>query len=58
MFREKGDVIVGEGLAKEFRLQLGVRFSLSINTSKLLRVAGIFDSNATIWSANLILMSF
>jgi ABC-type lipoprotein release transport system permease subunit len=58
MFREKGEVIVGQGLAKEFHLQPGVRFSLSINTSKLLRVAGIFDSNATIWSANLILMSF
>jgi len=58
MFSEKGDVIVGESLAKEFRLQPGVRFSLSINPSKLLRVAGIFDSNATIWSANLILMSF
>ena len=55
---EKGDVIVGEGLAKEFRLQPGVRFSLSINTSKLLRVAGIFDSSTTIWGANLILMSF
>ncbi len=58
MFSEKGDVIVGEGLAKEFRLQPGVRFSLSSNASKLLRVVGIFDSNATIWSANLILMSF
>ncbi|HMK52726.1 MAG TPA: FtsX-like permease family protein [Thermodesulfobacteriota bacterium] len=58
MFHEKGDVIVGEGLAREFRLQPGVRFSLSINTSKLLRIVGVFDSNATIWSANLILMSF
>jgi len=58
LFREKGDVMVGKGLAKEFRLQPGVRFSLSTNTSKLFRVAGIFDSNATIWSANLILMSF
>jgi len=58
MLGERGDVIVGVGLAREFRLQPGVRFSLSINTSKLLRVAGIFDSNATIWSANLILMSF
>ncbi len=58
MFREKGDVIVGEGLAREFRLQPGVRFSLSINASKLLRVAGVFDSNATIWGANLILLSF
>jgi len=58
MFREKGDVIVGGGLAEEFRLQPGVRFSLSINASKLLRVAGIFDSSASIWSANLILMPF
>jgi ABC-type lipoprotein release transport system permease subunit len=58
MFRERGEVVIGKGLAKEFRLQLGVRFSLSVNPSKLFRVAGIFDSSATIWSANLILMSF
>ncbi len=58
MFKEKGEVVMGKGLAKEFLLQLGVRFSLSINPSKLLRVAGIFDSDVTIWSANLILMSF
>ncbi len=58
MFRERGEVAIGKGLAKEFRLQLGVRFSLSVNPSKLFRVAGIFDSDATIWSANLILMSF
>ena len=58
IFHEKGEVIVGKGLAKEFHLQIGVRFSLSVNSSKLLKVAGIFDSDATIWSANLILMSF
>ena len=58
MFREKGEVIVGKGLAKEFHLQLGVRFSLSNNPSKIFRVAGFFDADATIWSANLILMSF
>jgi ABC-type lipoprotein release transport system permease subunit len=58
IFRERGEVVIGKGLANEFRLQLGVRFSLSVNPSKLFRVAGIFDSNATIWSANLILMSF
>jgi len=58
VFRERGEVVIGKGLAKEFRLQLGVRFSLSVNSSKLFRVAGIFDSSATIWSANLILMSF
>jgi ABC-type lipoprotein release transport system permease subunit len=58
MFHEKDEVIVGKGLAKEFHLQLGVRFSLSVNPSKLFRVAGIFDSSASIWSANLILMAF
>ncbi len=58
IFVDRGEVIVGKGLAEEFRLQLGVRFSLSTNFSKLFRVAGIFDSSATIWSANLILMSF
>jgi len=58
MFREKGEVIVGKGLAKEFHLQLGVRFSLSNNPSKIFRVAEFFDADATIWSANLILMSF
>ncbi|NWG02587.1 MAG: ABC transporter permease [Syntrophaceae bacterium] len=58
MFREKGEVIVGKGLAKEFLLQPGVRFSLSINPSQLFRVSGFFDADASIWSANLILMSF
>ncbi len=58
MFREKGEVIVGEGLAREFHLQLGVGLSLSINSSKLLKVAGIFDAESTIWSSNLILMTF
>jgi ABC-type lipoprotein release transport system permease subunit len=58
MFREKGEVMVGKGLAQEFRLQPGVRFSLSINPSKLLKVIGIFDADATIWSSNLILMAF
>jgi ABC-type lipoprotein release transport system permease subunit len=58
MFRDRDEVVIGKGLAKEFHLQLGVRFSLSVNPSKLFRVVGIFDSSATIWSANLILMSF
>jgi ABC-type lipoprotein release transport system permease subunit len=58
MFRERDEVVVGKGLGKEFRLQLGVRFSLSVNPSKLFRVAGFFDADASIWSANLILMSF
>lgn len=58
MFREKGEVVIGKGLAKEFVLQIGVRFSLSTNPKKLFRVVGFFDAEASIWSANLILMSF
>lgn len=58
MFKEKGEVVVGKGLAKEFILQIGLRFSLSANPSKLFRVVGFFDAEASIWSANLILMSF
>jgi ABC-type lipoprotein release transport system permease subunit len=58
VFIKKDEVIVGKGLAEEFNLQLGVRFSLAINPTKLFRVAGFFDANASIWSANLILMAF
>jgi ABC-type lipoprotein release transport system permease subunit len=58
MFREKGEVVVGKGLAKDFQLQIGVRFTLSANSSKIFKVSGIFDSDTTIWSSNLILMSF
>ncbi len=58
MFREKGEVMVGKGLAKAVHLQVGVRFTLSANSSKIFKVSGIFDSDTTIWSSNLILMTF
>ncbi|MDP2855651.1 MAG: ABC transporter permease, partial [bacterium] len=48
MFREKGEVVVGKGLAKDFQLQIGVRFTLSVNSSKIFKVSGIFDSDTTI----------
>jgi ABC-type lipoprotein release transport system permease subunit len=58
MLREKGEVVIGEALAKAVHLQTGVRFTLSPNPSKIFRVSGVFDSNMTIWSSNLILMTF
>ncbi len=58
MCREKGEVVGGKGLAEDFQLQIGVRFTLSVNSSKIFKVSGIFDSDTTIWSSNLILMSF
>lgn len=55
----KGDVIVGEALSREFDLRPGVAFTLSQNPEVLFKVAGIFRSDRTpIWSANMILMSF
>lgn len=58
MLREKGEVMIGKGLARAVHLQTGVRFTLSPNPSKVFRVSGIFDSDMTIWSSNLILMTF
>ena len=58
VLREKGEVVIGKALAKAVHLQTGVRFTLSPNPSKIFRVAGVFDSNMTIWSSNLILMTF
>jgi ABC-type lipoprotein release transport system permease subunit len=58
VFREKGGVMVGRGLAKAFQLQIGVRFTLSANPSKIFKVSGIFDAESTIWSSNLIMMTF
>jgi len=58
IFREKGEVMIGKGLAKAFHLQIGVHFTLSPNPSKLFRIVGIFDSDISIWGANLIMMTF
>jgi len=58
MFREKGEVMIGKALAKVVHLQTGVGFTLSPNPSKVFRVSGMFDSDMTIWSSNLILMTF
>jgi len=58
MLREKGEVVIGKALANAVHLQTGVRFTLSPNPSKIFRVSGVFDSNMSIWSSNLILMTF
>ena len=52
-----GEVVVGEALARQMGFQLGTTFSFVFNPSKLFRVAGIFSSECTIWSALLICMS-
>lgn len=54
----KGDVLMGEALVRQMGLQIGTSFSLVFNTSKIFRIAGIFTSRCTIWSALLVCMSF
>lgn len=58
VFRERGEVIVGSTLSRYFGLKEGVGFSLPSNKWKRLRVVGIFSSYSTIWSSNLLFMSF
>ncbi|MFQ6093904.1 MAG: ABC transporter permease [bacterium] len=58
LFKEREDVIIGAGLAEYFKLGIGERFSLELNPQKLFKVVGLFDAQASIWSSNLLFMSF
>jgi len=51
-----GEVLIGNALARQMGFQLGTTFSLSFNPSKRFRIAGIFRSECSIWSAILICM--
>jgi ABC-type lipoprotein release transport system permease subunit len=53
----KGDVIVGSTLSNRYGLTPGSKFYLPINRWKRFTVAGVFSSECSIWSSNLIYMS-
>lgn len=57
-FQKQGEVIIGKGLSEEFNLGIGTRFSLTQNPYVTFRIAGIFQADLTIWSADMILMSY
>ena len=58
IFKESNEVIIGAGLAKALNLEIGNSFILDINKTKILKVRGIFSSQSSIWSSDLIFMSF
>lgn len=53
----KDEVVVGQGLAEYFKLNIGDRFSMKVQKRKVFNVVGIFSAKSSIWSSNLILMS-
>jgi ABC-type lipoprotein release transport system permease subunit len=66
-FPKAGEVVIGSGLANEMKLDTGSSISIGIRVigiadhkpyimRKQYRVSGVFDSNAGIWTSNLVLM--
>lgn len=53
----KEEVVIGEGLANHFKLNIGDEFSMDVQKRKVFTVVGIFHAKSGIWSSNLILMS-
>jgi ABC-type lipoprotein release transport system permease subunit len=53
----KGEVVVGATLCDRYGLKPGSRFYMPINRWKQFTVVGVFSSNCSMWSSNLIYMS-
>lgn len=59
VFQKRGEVIIGKALSEEFNLSKRMMFALSQNPFITFKVVGIFEpGNTTIWSSDMILMSF
>jgi ABC-type lipoprotein release transport system permease subunit len=55
--KSKGEVVVGSTLANRYGLTPGFRFYMPISKWKRFTVVGVFSSNCSMWSSNLIYMS-
>jgi len=51
-----GEVLLGQGIARAFKIQVGMPFSLGANPHKTFKVTGIL-SHSCLWSSDLMLMS-
>ncbi len=65
---DEGEVVIGKALAKALQLDVGSNISLGVRVTAIVdhrpyimkqvyRVSGVFDSDTSIWSSDLILMS-
>jgi len=55
--KNRGEVVVGSTLGKQYGLTPGSKFYMPINRWKKFTVVGIFSSKSSMWSSNLIYMS-
>ena len=51
-----GQAVVGSGIAKQYRVDVGDRFSLYTDRVHLFKVVGILSTEASMWSQDVILM--
>jgi len=51
-----GQAVVGSGIAKQYRVDVGDRFTLSTDRVHLLKIVGILPPTASLWSHDAILM--
>ncbi|MDN3513117.1 MAG: ABC transporter permease [Candidatus Brocadia sp.] len=58
MFENANEVVVGHELARHFNLNIGDQFSMRCQQRKIFTVVGFFSSDAGIWGASMIFMSF
>lgn len=57
IFENANEVVVGQELAKHFRLHIGDQFSMRGQQRKTFTIAGFFSADAHIWGSSMILMS-
>jgi ABC-type lipoprotein release transport system permease subunit len=55
--KNRGEVVVGSGLANRFGLIPGSKFYMPINRWKRFTVVGVFSSDCSMWSSSLLYMS-
>jgi ABC-type lipoprotein release transport system permease subunit len=56
--KSKGEILVGQKIAKYAGLDVGSRFSLKRNPGQVFEIVGLFSSTCNIWNADLLLMDF
>ncbi len=58
IFENENEVVVGHELAEQFHLNIGDQFSMRCQQRKTFTVVGLFSSDASIWGASMLFMSF
>lgn len=57
-FQGEQEVIVGKGMADYFGLNIGSKFTVDLMPGVPFEITGIFRSSPTIWSSDVLIMSF